>query len=225
MSRCPICLSTLCTLLLACLGHGHAHAQTFQWFDGNSAATQTLSCVFNNPETLTLASLGYYGADDASRPYVGEPYYARAIVGTVGNPCPGGAQVTIEILLPLATVPVVGNSEFYTRCFLTQLSTDQRTEYLDGSCPLVPAVAPDGRWSYNPNPAFGPAWPVPSGHMLEIYFPVRSLTTLNGVADGDAARFAGVIRSYDGLTDPYSFPQQWVFVAPNSDRIFGNGFQ
>lgn len=212
-------------LLLASLAGGNVRAQTFQWFDGSFVNTQTLSCVFNNPEILTMASIGYYGTTDATRPFVGEPYYARVIVGTVGNPCPGGAQVTVEVLMPLATAPVVGDADFYTRCFLTNLSTNQRTEYVDGSCPLVPQVAPEGRWAYNPDPAFGPAWPVPSGHMLEILFPVRTMTTLSGVADGDNARFAGVIRSYDGLSDPYSFPVQWVFVAPNSDLIFRNGFQ
>lgn len=218
-------LPALGLTLAAGLCTGDALAQTFQWFDGNFAETHTLSCVLNTPQVLTMASIGYFGASDASRPFVGEPYYARVLVGTVGNPCAGGAQVRIEVLMPLATQPVVGDNEFRTRCFLTNLSTNQRQEYLDGSCPLTPAVAPNGRWSYNPNPAFGPAWPVPTGHLLEVLFPVRSLVPLNGVANGDNARFAGVIQSFDGLDDPLSYPMQWVFVAQGTDRIFASGFQ
>ena len=211
----------LALLMAAATG---ARAQGFEWIDGNFESTLTNNCATGSVEVLTQALIGYYGANDASYPYVGAPYYARVLLGTVGNPCTGGAQVSIDVLLPLATEPVLGNTDFRIRCFSFPLSQpDQLSEYTDGSCPTVPTWVGGNRYSYNPTVA--PAWPVPSGYGLQIWFPVRSWTVLNGIGSGDNARFGGYLLSVDGNAQPESYPQQWVFVAPAPDAVFSNGFE
>lgn len=205
-------------------------AQTMVWIDGAFEPSYTLNCAHGYQEVLTQSLIGYFGANDASYPKVGDPYYVRVLLGTVGAPCAGGAQVSVRVLFPLATAPVTGDPLRPIRCFSFPLSNpDQMTEYTDGSCPLTPTLVEPGVWQYNPTPSFGAAWPVPTGQGLQIWFPVSSQVVLNGIASGDNARFFGRIWNIDGVYSPESFPRQWVFVAPAGqvpqNEIFANGFE
>lgn len=224
-------LSQRFTLSLALLLASTAtSAQTLRWIDGVFEPSYTLNCAHGYSEVLTQSLIGYYGADDASFPRVGDTYYVRVLLGTVGAPCAGGAQVSVRVLFPLATTPVTGDPQRPIRCFSFPLSNpDQLAEYTDGSCPLSPIQVEPGVWQYNPTPSFAAAWPVPTGQGLQIWFPVRSNSVLNGIGSGDNARFFGRIWSIDGVNSPESFPRQWVFVAPalppQQITVFRHGFE
>lgn len=225
----PRLLILLSLFSLSALHAGSLQAQSLRWIDGNFEPSYTLNCAHGYSEVLTQSLIGYYGADDASFPKVGDPYYVRVLLGTIGAPCAGGAQVSVKVLMPLATAPVTGDPQRPIRCFSFALSNpDQMSEYTDGSCPVSPTLIESGVWQYNPTPSFGAAWPVPTGQGLQIWFPVRSNTVLNGIGSGDNARFFGRIWSIDGVYSPESFPRQWVFVAPAGSQetpIFRNGFE
>jgi len=227
--RCFLLFGLLSPLLVLA---GPSQAQTLRWIDGVFEPSYTLNCAHGYSEVLTQSLIGYYGADDASFPRVGDTYYVRVLLGTVGAPCTGGAQVSVRVLFPLATMPVTGDPQRPIRCFSFPLGNpDQMAEYTDGSCPLSPTLVEPGVWQYNPTPSFGAAWPVATGQGLQIWFPVRSDAVLNGISSGDSARFFGRIWNIDGVNSPESFPRQWVFVAPAAVQppqgvaIFGHSFE
>lgn len=228
VSHNPLQLAPLLALLL--LAPPLLRAQAMGWIDGTFEPSYTTNCAHGYSEVLTQTLIGYYGADDASYPYVGAPYYVRVFLGTTGAPCAGGANVSVRVLFPLATEPVTGDPQRPIRCFSFALSNpDQMSEYTDGSCPAAPIQVDTGVWQYNPTPSFGAAWPVPTGQGLQIWFPVRTNTVLNGIGSGNDARFFGRIWNIDGVNSPESFPQQWVFVAPTptppAEHVFGHGFE
>lgn len=182
-----------------------------QWIDGNiQSHSYYRFCFPEGQQFLTSEYVGYYGATDASFPKVGDVYYMHVVVGVVGSSCVGSADVHTRVQLPAGTA-FANSAENRIRCWYHPASgnpPEEVTDVANAGCVQNPTQGVNG-W----NLGFRL---VPNGGIFEIIFPVYSTRELKGIAQNDSKLQGAVEVSIAG---GWTFPFQWVFVAPNPPQI------
>lgn len=184
-------------------------ARAQQWIDGPLVYTNNYNCITGGWESLTGQFVGYYGKTDATFPRVGDVYYGRVVVSTVGNAC-GGTGVVPEALLPPNTTFAVSATN-RIRCFSGPLGGTM-TEFTD-------EINPSGQPFCRQQPLLGTygyqflthLWPLAQGRALEIWFPMVSNARLDGIASN--AYLNGYVWASAGLGTGWATPRQGVFVG------------
>jgi len=182
-----------------------------QWIEGNIVShSYYRACFPEGAQTLTSEYVGYYGNTDASFPKVGDIYYAHIVVGVVGSSCAGGADVNTEVVLPAGTNFAV-SAQNRIRCWYYPASGNPPEEVTDNpqaGCTQTPTQGAMGK-------SLGFRI-VPNGGIFEIQFPVYSTRELHGIAQNES-KLNGYVEV--SIAGGWSFPYQWVFVAPNPPTV------
>src|SRR5579872_55180 len=189
-------------------------AQT--WNEVTAPQVYTTNCVTGQTETLSLASIAWYG-DPNSPPQVNTVYYARISWGVTGDPCSGGAQVAPELFLPDGTSLAISAAN-PVKCFavnLTTLATSQETS----QCPQAPSTGVQGGLGFYPVGGSNVTWPSAQGYGWQILVPLLSTMPLSGtVTSTDPTKpcpscLTAAVWSIDGVQDPWAFPRVGVRIS------------
>jgi uncharacterized protein (TIGR03382 family) len=172
-------------------------------------------------EDLVWTWVGFQDVDPGPRlPQTNETYYVRVVMGGLG--C-SGAWVHPELKLPNGTALAI-TAQTPIRCFVDRPNQPPH-QPLGSDCPTSPAtgIYPGGSGFLAFYPTNGQGyWPLPLGWTLYIEVPVRSSTTLSGIATNDYAVAAvnildnnpgGGNPPWDNPNPPSSGPWQGVFVT------------
>lgn len=171
-------------------------------------------------EDLAWVYVGYSG-----QPKVGDTYLMRVEVAGFG--C-SGAWTNPEVRLPPNTQFAI-DAAHPVRCFLGPY--EAATQITDGNCPSQPSSTTSIGGGFVSFPPQKQAyWPLPSGKILIIEFPVTSTAVLSGIASANDFLLGGAqlldqspgnpVPSYDAPPAGYSsgIPSsgawQGVFVSP-----------
>ncbi|HYF65941.1 MAG TPA: hypothetical protein VD886_24135, partial [Herpetosiphonaceae bacterium] len=188
-----------------------ASPSAMQWINGTlESHSYYRACWPESAQTLTSEYIGYYGATDASFPKVGDVYYAHVVVGVVGSSCAGGADVNTEVWLPEGTNFAVSEQN-KIRCWYYPASGNPPEEVTDNQqagCPKTPTQGTHGA-------SLGFRI-VPNGGIFEVQFPLYSTRELRGMSQNEA-KMTGLVEV--SIAGGWSFPEQWVFVAPNPPTV------
>lgn len=204
-----------------------AAASTPGWIDGTTSNTYFHNIITGGIMMLTTQWVGYWGAEDASYPKIGELYYGHsviAVVGTIGTP------VVPNVVLPPNTQFSIdpANPNQRIRCFLENFQTGANTELTGANCPQTPTQGLYGA-QFAPQAAF---WRLSPGQLIHVVFPVFSSGELRGIAAAPvdcmvgSTWAAGSIEIWDapGPTDRCPLPKdhgvwQGVWVSFNPPTV------
>jgi hypothetical protein len=193
------------------LGLGPASAE-LQWQDGAMQSTIDYNCYTGIFGPMTSEFAGYLGNSDVTFPAVGDIFYGRVAVGTVGNPC-GGPYAAIEVGLPQYTSFAIDETH-KVHCFFGDYDTHEVTEFPTAECPQNPTVGTYG-WAFL-KPGDG-AWSVPQGKYVIVAFPLVATRKLSGIATNSL--LYGYVKAIDGENNPWDDPHVGVFVAESAPVI------
>jgi hypothetical protein len=189
------------------------------WLDGTSAFTSHSNCTTGAVENETSQHVGYIGTTDVAFPRVGDVYYSRVVVSTVGTAC-AGTSAHVEVVLPPSTQFEI-SAGHPVRCFSTS-PTGVTTQIVTG-CPQTVSPGTYGWTLDSTDPAHPGPWALPVGSTLEIQFPVRSLQKLSGSAT--SSYLQSYVHAIDGVGNPWGNSNQGVSVGdkPPGSRLGQGG--
>ncbi|HXB57891.1 MAG TPA: glycoside hydrolase family 44 protein [Vicinamibacteria bacterium] len=189
------------------------------WEDGTSGVTSHSNCGTGAVEHLTSQYVGYIGITDVTFPRVGDIYYSRVVVSTVGNAC-AGTSVHVEVLLPPSTQFEI-SAGHPVLCFST--SPGGVTTPIVTGCPQTVSQGTHGWTVDSTDPAHPGPWALPMGSTLEIRFPVRTLQRLSGSATNSYLQ--SYVQAMDGVSNPWGNSTQPVSVGdkPPGSRLGQGG--
>jgi hypothetical protein len=201
---------------LAQAGRANAGSRTpLEWIEGGFTFVQHICIPVNLTETLTTQYVGYLGTPDVTYPRVGDVYYGHVVISVPG--C-GGVAAGVEILPPPNTQFAISTANpvycWYVPPATTQVPNPPAQQITNG-CPQATGTGVYGR---SLNPTTQGAWPLATGAILEIQFPLVSSQSMSGIATNSYLQ--GAVSPLLGV---WTGPTVGVFVAPN-DLIFKNGF-
>jgi len=168
-----------------------AAAAKRKWLFGKPSHTYEESPVTGTIYVSTLEQVGYKGAADASSPKAGQVYLGSIWVGRSGFDDTGDEAVT-EVMLPRKTKLAIGKSN-PVRCY-TGVAEGKSRQIKGKKCPNR---ATKGAYGLEFSPPKG-AWNVPTGHWVQVIFPLRSSKPLKGLADTPAACMMGAVKNLNG---------------------------
>jgi hypothetical protein len=194
-------------------GQGPEVPQAYAWYDGLIQYSKIINCVsiiqgLPYEENGIGTYVGFSADPNSGQPAINTTYYVHVVIGGLGNAC-NGQRAYIDIQLPTNTSLAINN-------------TDKVACYYDGGslpanqCPQVfqqSSYNPGSYWIPSVDSAHAYAWPIPTGHILEIQIPVRSSTVLSNSA------ITAHVWSLDGNSSPWLHPQQGIYVFSNQPAI------
>jgi hypothetical protein len=189
------------------------------WQDGTAGSTSHSNCATGAAEPLTSQYVGYLGIKDVTFPRVGDVYYSRVVVSTVGNAC-AGPNAHVEVVLPPSTQLEI-SAGHPVLCFSTS-PTGVTTQVVTG-CPQSLSQGTYGWTLDSTDPAHPGPWALPVGSTLEIRFPVRTLQRLSGSATNSYLQ--SYVHAMDGAGNPWGNSKQGVSVGdkPPGSRLGQGG--
>jgi hypothetical protein len=189
------------------------------WQGGTTGFTSHSNCVTGAVENLTSQYVGYIGTTDVTFPRVGDVYYSRVVVTTVGNAC-AGTSAHVEVVLPPSTQFEI-SAGHPVLCFSTS-PTGVTTQIVTG-CPQTVSPGTYGSTLDSTDPAHPGPWALPVGSTLEIRFPVRSLQKLIGSVTNSYLQ--SYVHALDGVGNPWGNSKQGVSVGdrPPGSRLGQGG--
>ncbi|WP_445150965.1 thrombospondin type 3 repeat-containing protein [Baekduia sp. Peel2402] len=187
-----------------------------KWFSGSLIQQPGSNCsVLGSPTSeIMVSAIGSYGGTGGVVK-VGDQYWTSLLVSVPGNPCGvGSSGISTDLILPKGTAIDGGRP---IRCFYLprgantnafQEVTGQTWSAFGSSGPICPS-------SPSPSAYHAGAYnigyrPLASGGMLEIFVPVTTNTTLNGMGGPD---------KFSWLTDATG-----VYANPGLSEVWANVF-
>jgi hypothetical protein len=185
------------------------------WLDGNISYTYTTNCasiIWGAPyiEALSGHMAGFYVNDPWQG--VGEVFYIRTIITTLGAPCAGPYAVPEFALhqdMELAISP-----QYPVLCYVQFPNENQFKKVGASECPQQPQPGRFSRSVRFAPPGQG-AWALPQGAWVQVQIPVYVRKQFKGMAGpGDKENCGGCFHApsqmLSGGTDPSGLAKQWV---------------
>lgn len=189
-----------------------------KWISGDLIQQAGQNCsILGSPYTeIMVSGVSSYGGLPGV-PRVGDGYWASLLVSIPGNPCgPGSASVATSLQLPRNTTIDTSRSiqcfgQLRSQTTFTENLTNQSWSFLGSSGPYCAAQA-------SPSALHPGAWflgfrPLASGQLFQIFVPVKSTSTLQGIGASPTDEF----RWFTDSTGVYSNPGTsavWANVFP-----------
>jgi hypothetical protein len=208
-------LALVCACTAIAVSPAAAPAADSGWLDGNISYTYTTNCasiIWGTPymEALSGHMAGFYVNDPWQG--VGEVFYIRTIITTLGAPCAGPYAVPEFALhqdMELAISP-----QYPVLCYVQFPNESQFRKVGANECPQQPQTGRFSRSVRFAPPGQG-AWALPQGAWVQVQIPVYVKKQFKGMGGpNDKENCGGCFHApsqmLSGGTDPTGFAKQWV---------------
>ncbi len=185
------------------------------WLDGGISYTYTTNCssvIFGTPymEALSGHIAGFYVNDPWQG--VGEVFYLRTIITTLGAPCAGPYAIPEFALHQDMELAI--SDRYPVLCYVQFPNESQFKKVGSSECPQQPQT---GRYSRSVR--FAPpgkgGWALPQGAWVQVQIPVyvrKQFKGMGGPNDKESCGgcFHAPSQMLNGELDPTGFAKQWV---------------
>jgi hypothetical protein len=208
-------LALVCACSALALAPAAAPAAESGWLDGNISYTYTTNCasvILGAPymEALSGHMAGFYVNDPWQG--VGEVFYVRTIVTTLGAPCAGPYAVPEFALHQDMELAI--SKQYPVLCYVQFPNESQFKKVGSNECPQQ---AQPGRYSrsYRFAPPGQGGWALPQGAWVQVQVPVyvrKQFKGMSGPNDREncGGCFHAPTQMLSGGSDPTGFAKQWV---------------
>jgi hypothetical protein len=208
-------LALACACTAIAVAPAAAPAAESGWLDGNISYTYTTNCasvIFGTPymEALSGHMAGFYVNDPWQG--VGEVFYLRTIITTLGAPCAGPYAIPEFALHQDMELAI--SDRYPVLCYVQFPDENQFKKVGSNECPQQPQT---GRYSRSVR--FAPpgegGWALPQGAWVQVQVPVYVKKQFKGMAGpNDKENCGGCFHApsqmLNGDLDPTGFAKQWA---------------
>ncbi|MEA2424792.1 MAG: hypothetical protein QOH13_1202, partial [Thermoleophilaceae bacterium] len=204
-----------------------------KWYSGSLLQQSGNNCSIiggSYSETMVSAIASYGGAPNGQVVHVGDRYYASVLISIPGNPCgSGSAFVGTDVVLPRGTSV---DTSAPIRCFGQPRNANTFVELTGGNWSFTFANGNTSTGPYCPDQVSGSLTgtpgavgvgyrPLASGQLYQIFVPIKSTDTLQGIGHSPTDEIRWVLSSsgtYDNTGATYVWAN--VFPAGNGNTPF-----